>query len=61
MYEINGVVPANTISPMYFLFARERDCKTKTTKLMVSGLGQHEVNLERVNPSPFPTHSDRES
>ena len=25
------------------------------------GLGRHEVQLERVNPSPSPTHSARES
>ncbi|KAG5572700.1 hypothetical protein H5410_062466 [Solanum commersonii] len=25
------------------------------------GVGRHEVQLERVNPSPSPTHSARES
>uniref|UniRef100_M1E1A9 Uncharacterized protein n=1 Tax=Solanum tuberosum TaxID=4113 RepID=M1E1A9_SOLTU len=41
--------------------ARERGRKTKTTKLMAVGVGRHEVQLERVNTSPSPTHSVRES
>ncbi|KAG5571230.1 hypothetical protein H5410_060996, partial [Solanum commersonii] len=27
----------------------------------IFALGRHEVQLERVNPSPYPTHSARES
>ncbi|KAG5577348.1 hypothetical protein H5410_057482, partial [Solanum commersonii] len=52
---------ANIVSYMCFRFARERGRKTKTTKLMASGVGRHEVQLERVNPSPMSTHSARES
>ena len=33
----------------------------KTTKLIVSGIGSTWVQLERVNPSPSPTHLSRES
>ncbi|KAG5571357.1 hypothetical protein H5410_061123 [Solanum commersonii] len=36
-----------------------RGRKTKTTKLIAGGSTW--VQLERVNPSPFPTHSARES
>ncbi|KAG5585306.1 hypothetical protein H5410_045740, partial [Solanum commersonii] len=39
----------------------ERYRKTKTTKLIASGIGSTWVHLERVNPSPSPTHSARES
>uniref|UniRef100_M1DFL3 Putative plant transposon protein domain-containing protein n=1 Tax=Solanum tuberosum TaxID=4113 RepID=M1DFL3_SOLTU len=39
----------------------ERDRKTKTTKLITGGIGSTWVKLERVNPSPSPTHSARES
>ncbi|KAG5587430.1 hypothetical protein H5410_047864, partial [Solanum commersonii] len=38
----------------------ERGHKTKTTKLIASGIGSTWVQLERVNPSPFLTHSARE-
>ncbi|KAG5631208.1 hypothetical protein H5410_002925, partial [Solanum commersonii] len=51
MVELNEIVVANTISPLCFRLARERGRKTKTTKLM----------FKRVNPSPSPTHSARES
>ncbi|KAG5580235.1 hypothetical protein H5410_050862, partial [Solanum commersonii] len=40
---------------------KERGRKTKTTKLIVGGIGSTWVQLERVNPSPSPTHSARES
>uniref|UniRef100_M1DMV8 Uncharacterized protein n=1 Tax=Solanum tuberosum TaxID=4113 RepID=M1DMV8_SOLTU len=43
------------------VLARERGRKTKTTKLMASGVGRHKVQLERVNPSLISTHSARES
>ncbi|KAG5595576.1 hypothetical protein H5410_036808, partial [Solanum commersonii] len=39
----------------------KRGRKTKTTKLIVDGIGLTWVQLERVNPSPSPTHSARES
>ncbi|KAG5571602.1 hypothetical protein H5410_061368 [Solanum commersonii] len=35
--------------------------KTKTTKLIAGGIRSTWVQLERVNPSPSPTHSARES
>uniref|UniRef100_M1DVL9 Uncharacterized protein n=1 Tax=Solanum tuberosum TaxID=4113 RepID=M1DVL9_SOLTU len=41
--------------------ARERGRKTKTTKLIADGIGSTWVQLERVNPSPSPTHSAQES
>ncbi|KAG5567972.1 hypothetical protein H5410_065012, partial [Solanum commersonii] len=44
-----------------FWLARERCHKTKTTKLIAGGIGSTWVQLERVNPSPFPTHSAQES
>ncbi|KAG5631184.1 hypothetical protein H5410_002901 [Solanum commersonii] len=37
--ELNEIVVANTISPLCFRLARERSRKTKTTKLMASGIG----------------------
>uniref|UniRef100_M1DF02 Integrase core domain containing protein n=1 Tax=Solanum tuberosum TaxID=4113 RepID=M1DF02_SOLTU len=40
---------------------QERGRKTKTTKLIVGGIGSTWVQLERMNPSPFPTHSAPES
>ncbi|KAG5599490.1 hypothetical protein H5410_030860 [Solanum commersonii] len=50
---------------VYSLFkcacSRERCRKTKTTKLIAGGIGSTWVQLERVNPSPSPTHSARES
>ena len=55
--ELNEIVNANTISPLCFLLAQERDRKIKTTKLMAGGIARHEVQLGRVNPSPSPTHS----
>ncbi|KAG5629742.1 hypothetical protein H5410_001459 [Solanum commersonii] len=39
----------------------ERGRKTKTTKLIAGVIGSTWVQLERVNPSPSPTHSARES
>ncbi|KAG5631204.1 hypothetical protein H5410_002921, partial [Solanum commersonii] len=57
----NEIVITNMISPLCFRLARERGRKTKTTKLMACVLGRHEVQLERVNPSPSPTHSAQES
>ncbi|KAG5586045.1 hypothetical protein H5410_046479 [Solanum commersonii] len=44
-----------------FWLARERGRKTKTTKLIAGGIGSTWVQLERVNPSPSPTHSTRDS
>uniref|UniRef100_M1CNU6 Integrase core domain containing protein n=1 Tax=Solanum tuberosum TaxID=4113 RepID=M1CNU6_SOLTU len=44
-----------------FWLARERGRKTKTTKLIADGIGSTWVQLERVNPSPSPTHSARDS
>uniref|UniRef100_M1DNG7 Uncharacterized protein n=1 Tax=Solanum tuberosum TaxID=4113 RepID=M1DNG7_SOLTU len=44
-----------------FRLAREKGRKTKTTKLIAGGIGSIWVQLERVNPSPSPTHSARES
>ncbi|KAG5571843.1 hypothetical protein H5410_061609 [Solanum commersonii] len=38
-----------------------RGRKTKTTKLIAGGIGSTWVQLERVNPSPSPTHSARET
>uniref|UniRef100_M1DFJ6 Orf147a protein n=1 Tax=Solanum tuberosum TaxID=4113 RepID=M1DFJ6_SOLTU len=35
--------------------------KDEMTGRVVVGLGQHKVQLKRVNPSPSPTHSARES
>ncbi|KAG5594661.1 hypothetical protein H5410_035893 [Solanum commersonii] len=35
--------------------------KSNTTKLIVGGIGSTWVQLERVNPSPSPTHSTREN
>ncbi len=61
MVELNEIVVANTISPLCFWLARERGRKTKTTKLIAGGIGSTWVQLERVNPSPSPTHSARES
>ncbi|KAG5571234.1 hypothetical protein H5410_061000 [Solanum commersonii] len=49
--ELNEIVVVNMISHLCFWLARERGRKIKTTKLMA----------ERVNPSPSPTHSARES
>ncbi|KAG5599280.1 hypothetical protein H5410_030650 [Solanum commersonii] len=49
------------ISPLCFWLAGERGRKTKTTKLMAGGSGRHEVQLERVNPSPSPAHTARQS
>ncbi|KAG5599156.1 hypothetical protein H5410_030526 [Solanum commersonii] len=40
---------------------RRRGRKTKTTKLIAGGIGSKWVQLERMNPSPFLTHSTRES
>ncbi|KAG5576704.1 hypothetical protein H5410_056838 [Solanum commersonii] len=34
----------------------KRGRKTKTTKLIAGGIGSTWVQLERVNPSPSPTH-----
>ena len=59
--ELNEIVVANTISPLCVRLARERGRKTKTTKLIASGIGSTLVQLERVNPKPSPTHSARES
>ncbi|KAG5580179.1 hypothetical protein H5410_050806 [Solanum commersonii] len=39
----------------------QRGRKTKTTKLIASGIGSTWVQFERVNPSPSPTHSARET
>ncbi|KAG5570479.1 hypothetical protein H5410_060245 [Solanum commersonii] len=39
---------------------KERGRKTKTTKLIAGGIGSTWVHLDRVNPSPSPTHSARE-
>uniref|UniRef100_M1DIK7 Polyprotein protein n=1 Tax=Solanum tuberosum TaxID=4113 RepID=M1DIK7_SOLTU len=61
VYELNGDVVANTISSLYFRLARERGRKIKTTKLIAGGIGSTWVQLERVNPSPSPTHSAQES
>uniref|UniRef100_M1DN13 Uncharacterized protein n=1 Tax=Solanum tuberosum TaxID=4113 RepID=M1DN13_SOLTU len=44
-----------------FRLAQEKGRKTKTTKLIASGIGSTWVQLERVNSSPSPTHSARES
>ncbi|KAG5586325.1 hypothetical protein H5410_046759 [Solanum commersonii] len=44
-----------------FWLARERGRKTKTIKLIADGIGSTWVQLERVNPSPSPTHLTRES
>uniref|UniRef100_M1DFT9 Retrotransposon gag domain-containing protein n=1 Tax=Solanum tuberosum TaxID=4113 RepID=M1DFT9_SOLTU len=44
-----------------FWLAREKGRKTKTTKLITDGIGSTRVQLERLNPSPSPTHSARES
>ena len=61
MYELNGIGVANTISSQCFWLARERGRKTKTTKLIAGGIWLTWVQLERVNPSPSPTHLARES
>ncbi|KAG5586043.1 hypothetical protein H5410_046477 [Solanum commersonii] len=44
-----------------FWLARERGRKTRTTKFIADGIESTWVQLERVNPSPSPTHSARES
>uniref|UniRef100_M1DSV7 Uncharacterized protein n=1 Tax=Solanum tuberosum TaxID=4113 RepID=M1DSV7_SOLTU len=41
--------------------ARERGRKTKTIKLIADGIGSTWFHLERVNPSPSPTHLARVS
>ncbi|KAG5590923.1 hypothetical protein H5410_041437, partial [Solanum commersonii] len=46
---------------LFKFLARERGHKTKTTKLIAGGIGSTWVHLGRVNPSPSPTHSARES
>ncbi|KAG5615167.1 hypothetical protein H5410_014991, partial [Solanum commersonii] len=46
---------------VFLAFSRERGRKTKATKLIAGGIGSTWVQLERVNPSPSPTHSARES
>ncbi|KAG5585235.1 hypothetical protein H5410_045669, partial [Solanum commersonii] len=46
---------------MCFWLAQERGRKTKATKLIAGGIGSTWVQLKRVNPSPSPTHSARES
>uniref|UniRef100_M1DVG1 Uncharacterized protein n=1 Tax=Solanum tuberosum TaxID=4113 RepID=M1DVG1_SOLTU len=62
-----SVPQSSTISPNdskreeCLWFARERGRKTKTTKLIAGGIGSTWVQLERVNPSPSPTHSAREN
>ncbi|KAG5599944.1 hypothetical protein H5410_031314 [Solanum commersonii] len=57
------VVPqSSTISPndsnrkeaKCFWLSREKDRKTKITKLIAGGIGSTWVQLDRVNPSPFP-------
>ncbi|KAG5590105.1 hypothetical protein H5410_040619 [Solanum commersonii] len=40
---------------------RREGRKTKTTKLIVGGIGSTWVQLKRVSPSPSTTHSARES
>ncbi|KAG5571399.1 hypothetical protein H5410_061165 [Solanum commersonii] len=44
-----------------YLFKFLRGRKAKTTILITSGIGSTWVLLERVNPSPSPTHSVQES
>ncbi|KAG5610598.1 hypothetical protein H5410_021879 [Solanum commersonii] len=44
-----------------FWFAGERGRKTKTTKLIVGGIGSTWVHLDKVNPSTSATHSARET
>ncbi|KAG5613718.1 hypothetical protein H5410_013542, partial [Solanum commersonii] len=39
----------------------KRGRKTRVTQLIAGGIGLTWVQLERVNPSPSPTHSARES
>ncbi|KAG5590100.1 hypothetical protein H5410_040614, partial [Solanum commersonii] len=62
-----SVLQSSTISPNdskceeCFWLARERGRKTKTTKLIAGGIRFTWVQLERVNRSPSPTHSARES
>ncbi|KAG5631140.1 hypothetical protein H5410_002857 [Solanum commersonii] len=46
---------------MCFWLAQERGRKTKTTKLIAGAIGSTWVQLERVKPSPSPTHLARES
>ncbi|KAG5576572.1 hypothetical protein H5410_056706, partial [Solanum commersonii] len=59
--EPSEVAPGTIIQVQCFWLVRERGRKTKTTKLIASGIGSTWVQLERVNLSPSPTHSARES
>ncbi|KAG5571282.1 hypothetical protein H5410_061048, partial [Solanum commersonii] len=53
LFELNGIVVANTISSLCFWLVRERGFKTKITKSIACGywvvMGS---NFERVNPRP---------
>lgn len=51
----------NTSLFMYFWLFVQRSHESKTIKLMASGGGRHETQLERVSPSLITTHSSRES
>ncbi|KAG5576540.1 hypothetical protein H5410_056674 [Solanum commersonii] len=44
-----------------FWLAQERGHKTRATRLIAGGVGSTWVQLERVNCSPSPIHSARES
>ncbi|KAG5632089.1 hypothetical protein H5410_003806, partial [Solanum commersonii] len=59
--ELNKIVVANTILPLCFWLARERGCKTKTTKLMADGTRESEwakveVVLHEASGCPRGTH-----
>ncbi|KAG5584869.1 hypothetical protein H5410_045303 [Solanum commersonii] len=50
------------ISPLCFRLAREREVvKLRLLNCWPVGVGRHVVQLERVNPSPSPTHSAQEN
>ena len=61
MYELNGIVFANMISPSCLWFTQNKGLKTKTTESIVGGYLVTWLQLERVNHKPSPTLLDRES
>ncbi|KAG5606654.1 hypothetical protein H5410_028146 [Solanum commersonii] len=59
--QFREVVPYLPMTQNVKRMKAKRGHKTKTTKLIVGGIGLAQVQLERMNPSPSPTHLPQKS